>query len=281
VGDPQFRRDLFRGTARDYDEFRVNYPPSLTDDLARRSGADGQGRLLDLACGTGQLAFALHDRFGEVWAADQEPDMIQVVAQKATAAGIGHVRLLTSPAEDLALPGEWFDLVTIGNAFHRLPRQRVASSVYRSLRPGGFLALAWCDSPWRGDAPWQQALSAAMKRWRARADAGERVPAGYDQARSARPDQAILGEAGFEFAGRRQFSVDHEWTPDTLVGFLFSTSVLSRLTLGGLAADFESDIHRELHVADPAGRFRQAITFAYDLFRRPPSDAPGSDVETS
>jgi SAM-dependent methyltransferase len=59
MADPEFRRDLYRGTARDYDRFRVPYPQALIDDLAGRSGADGQGRLLDLACGTGQVTFAL------------------------------------------------------------------------------------------------------------------------------------------------------------------------------------------------------------------------------
>jgi ubiquinone/menaquinone biosynthesis C-methylase UbiE len=276
MNDPQFRRDLFHGAARDYDRFRVPYPQSLTDDLAERSGADGRGRLLDLACGTGQLAFALQARFSEVWAADQEPDMIQVVAEKARAAGTGSIRLLTGPAETLALPGERFDLITIGNAFHRLPRERVAGRACQWLRPGGFLALAWCDSPWRGEAPWQQALSAAMRRWRARAATGDRVPAGYEQARSARPDRAILSESGFEFAGRREFRADHEWTAESLAGFLFSTSVLSRAALGGLAADFESDIRGELHAADPAGRFGQSISFACDLFRRPAADSlPG------
>src|SRR5580658_10084892 len=74
MADLEFRRDLYRGIAHDYDRFRVPYPRSLIDDLAGRSGAAGRGRLLDLACGTGQVTFALAGRFGEVWAVDQEPD---------------------------------------------------------------------------------------------------------------------------------------------------------------------------------------------------------------
>ena len=53
----------------------------------RRTGLSGRGRLLDLACGTGQLAFALRSSFAEVWAVDQEPDMVEVVAAKAAADG--------------------------------------------------------------------------------------------------------------------------------------------------------------------------------------------------
>ncbi len=48
---PQFRSDLYKGTARYYDSYRVPYPATLLDDLAIRAGLSGAGRLLDLACG--------------------------------------------------------------------------------------------------------------------------------------------------------------------------------------------------------------------------------------
>jgi ubiquinone/menaquinone biosynthesis C-methylase UbiE len=36
----------------------------------------GGGRLLDLACGTGEIAFPLARHFGEVCAVDQEPESV-------------------------------------------------------------------------------------------------------------------------------------------------------------------------------------------------------------
>jgi SAM-dependent methyltransferase len=266
VADSGFRRDLFRGTARYYDEFRVPYPRGLIDDLAARVGEGG--RLLDLACGTGQISFALHARYREVWAVDQEPEMIAVVRQKAEAAGIGNIRPLTAAAEDLEAPGQSFDLAAVGNAFHRLPRDLVAARVLRWLRPGGCLALVWGDSPWSGEEPWQRALASTMKRWRARADGG-RLPAGYERDRRERPDLAVLREAGFHVVGSHQFTAAYEWTPDTLAGFLFSTSVLSRPALGDRAAGFEEDLRREMLACAPAGRWRQDISFGYQLARRP------------
>jgi trans-aconitate methyltransferase len=62
-----FRRDLFRGTAAYYDRFRVPYPEPLISDLSERASLTGSGTLLDLACGTGQLTFALHERFAQTW----------------------------------------------------------------------------------------------------------------------------------------------------------------------------------------------------------------------
>jgi SAM-dependent methyltransferase len=267
--DLEFRSDLYQGIARDYDRFRLAYPPALAGDLARRCGAAGSGRLLDVACGTGQLTFALREHFEQVWAVDQEPDMIDVVREKAEAAGIGNIRYLVSAAEDLAAPGEGFDLVTAASAFHRLPREALAPRIFGWLRPGGFLALVWADGPTAGDAPWQQALSAAMRRWRARAGTEDRVPASYDEDRAARPDGAILEESGFEPLGRQQLRVSHEWTPDSLTGYLFATSVLSRAALGDLAGEFGADIRNALLACDPAGRYHQSVSFAYDLFQRP------------
>jgi SAM-dependent methyltransferase len=265
----EFRRDLYRGTARYYDRFRVPYPRSLVDDLAERSASSSEGRLLDLACGPGLISFAMHGYFKEIWAVDQEPDMVGVARRKAGAAGIDSIRFLTSAAEELSAPDGSFDLVAVGNAFHRLNRETVAASVLRWLRPGRFLALVWGGSPWEGEAPWQRAMSATLDRWRTRAEAQGRIPPGYERARKERPDLVILDESGFQLAGSYQFPTAHEWTPEALIGFVYSTSVLSREALGGLAPDFEADLRRELRACEPVGRLRQTIGFAYDLARRP------------
>lgn len=265
---PALRRDLYRGTAADYDRFRLPYPDALIDDLARRCGAHGDGRLLDLACGTGQISFATSQRFGEVWAVDQEPDMIAVVRKKAHAAGFdkNKLRALVSAAEDLSLPAETFDLVAIGNAFHRLPRYRVARLGYRALRPGGFLALLWSEVPWRGELPWQRALAAVVARWMDRAGGHDRVPADIGRARQLQPDSAVLHEAGFHVLGSYRFPTAHEWTPQELTGYVLSTSVLSRASLGRLATELAADLQRALHGHD---RLTQVIDYAYELARRP------------
>jgi ubiquinone/menaquinone biosynthesis C-methylase UbiE len=270
MADLEFRRDLYRGTARDYDRFRVPYPQSLIDDLAARSGANGQGRLLDLACGPGLITFALADRFREIWAVDQEPDMTSLVTEKAQAAGLGHIRVLTSSAEYLPAPDGYFDLIAIGNAFHRLPRGAVAASALRWLRPGGFLALLYSGpNPWLGGTPWQRAMATVVDHWMSRSGGYDRIPAGYEQDRQDRPDRTVLGEAGFEILGDREFPTEHAWTTETLTGFLFSTAVLSRSALGGHAGDLAADLRRELGGFEEAGGLPETIGFVYELARRP------------
>lgn len=270
VDSLEFRRDLYRGTADDYDRYRTPYPRALIDDLAERTGASGSGRLLDLACGTGQVSFALRDRFAEVWAVDQEPDMIAMVRRKAAAATAANMQARVARAEDLTAPEGYFDLVAMGNAFHRLPRQRVAASALGWLRPGGWLALLWSGTPWEGDAAWQGAVAATVRRWRELVPDQDRVPAGYERDRRDRPDSVILQAAGFESAGHREFPVEREWTAQELAGFAFSTAVLSRAVLGDGAAGFVADVQQALRqTGATAGRVRATITFECDLARRP------------
>ncbi len=268
--DPAFRPDLYQGTARAYDQFRLPYPADLMANLADRTGANGTGRLLDLASGTGQVAFALSESFAEIWVVDQEPDMIDVARQKAEAAGAAaRFRFLVSDAAELSAPAGYFDLITIGSAFHRLPRAVMARASLRWLRPGGFLALLWGATPTYDDAPWQRAMAAVMQRWQHRPGAQARIPAGYAADRSARSDQDILAEAGFELAGRHSVALSHDWTADELAGFVASTSVLSAAALGDEAAEFDADLRRELAACQPDGRFSQHTEAAYDLARRP------------
>lgn len=265
-----FSPDLYRGTAEYYDRFRLAYPDALVCDLVRRTGASGAERLLDLACGTGQLAFALRSSFAEVWAVDQEPDMIEVVGSKA-AAGTGARRLLpvVSSAEELDAPSAHFSLVVIGNAFHRLPRKLVAGRVHGWLRPGGFLALCWSSGTQAGPLDWQVAFNGLLRRWQTALGGGDRVPANWSQARQRRPDADVLAGAGFELDGRFEFLVEHRWTLPELAGFARSLSVLPASALAGHAAAFDAKLAAELGPYASDGYLTETVSFAYDLGRRP------------
>lgn len=264
-----FDPGLYRGTARYYDRFRVPYPRLMLDDLVDRAGVSGRGRLLDLACGTGQIAFALADRFAEAWAVDQEPDMIEVVHDKARAAGASRVQGIVSRAEGLDAASGAFELVAIGNAFHRLAREAVAANAHCWLRPSGCIALLWAGSPWTGGAEWQRAMSAVLDRWKTSVGADARVPGDWNQARRERPDRSVLTAAGFQLVHSSHFPATYDWAIDTLIGFVYSTSFLPRHVLGDRAPAFERDLRRELAGVAGDNMLRETIDFAYELARRP------------
>jgi SAM-dependent methyltransferase len=264
----RFAADLYRGTAAHYDRYRLPYPAALTEDLARGAGVSGRGRLLDLACGTGQLAFLLRRRFRAVWAVDAEPDTTELVRAKAAAAGDAAIRAVTSRAETLRAEPAYFELAVIGNAFHRLDRGRVAGRIAGWLEPGGHLALCWSSSPWAGPHDWQRALAALLERWRTALGAGDRVPAGWDLARQRRPDAQVLSGAGFESAGRREFAVEHRWSLPELAGHIRSTSFLPAAVLGAQSAAFDAGLTAALVPLGDHGAFTETVSFAYELARK-------------
>ena len=265
----EFDPDLYRGTPDHYDRFRIRYPQEMLDDLIGQTQPSGAGRLLDLACGTGQITFAIAKHFAEVWAVDQEPDMIEAVREKAGAAGVRHVNAAVSPAEALDAPIGAFELVAVGNAFHRLRREAIATNAFRWLRPDGWISLLWSTGPWVGERDWQRALSDLLARWKTKVGAQDRVPVGWDEARRERPDLAVLTAAGFEPVRSARFHKNHQWTTETLIGFVYSTSLLPRAVLGDHAHAFEIDVRRELDQFARRDALSDSIDFAYELARRP------------
>ena len=265
----EFDPELYRGTSRYYDRFRVPYPVAMIEALLSRTRPSGRGRLLDLACGTGQITFAVAGRFDEVWAVDQERDMIELVRETARAADADHVHGVLSRAEELMAPANGFELVAIGNAFHRLRRDVVAANAFRWLEPNGHIALLWSAGLWMGDLDWQRALAALLEAWKSKLGVEARVPAGWDNARRHRPDMAVLRAAGFEPVGSERFPTAHDWTVDALIGFVYSTSFLPRTVLGDQAYGFERDVHDEVGRLATDNVLRETIDFSLELARRP------------
>ena len=264
-----FAPDLYQGTAEYYDRYRLPYPASMLSHLVARTPLSGRGRLLDLACGTGQLAFPLNTHFAEVWAVDQERDMVEAVHAKASAAGMSGVRTVVSSAETLDVQPDYFELVVVGNAFHRLQRDVAARLIRRWLIPGGHLALCWSSSPWVGDQDWQRALVAILKRWQRELGSEHRIPPGADQVRRRRPDSDVLSAAGFEIIGHHTFTVEQRWSLADLAGHIRSTSFLPPAVLGDRAAAFDADLAATLNPHATDGVFTESVSFAYDLACNP------------
>jgi SAM-dependent methyltransferase len=265
----RFAADLYRGAAGYYDRYRLPYPQALTGHLLRHAGISGHGRLLDLACGTGQLTFPLRQWFSQAWAVDREPDMVEAVRAKAHALEAGNIRPIAADAETLNAEPEHFELAVIGNAFHRLHRDLVARLLLRWLRPAGYVALCWSHGPEAGDEEWQRALADLLGKWRKTLGAQDRVPANWDEPRRRRPDHQVLSDAGFAVAGRQEFAVEHRWSLPELAGYVRSTSYLPAPVLGDQGAAFDDDLAASLGPLAEGGTFHQTVGFACDLARKP------------
>ena len=203
----------------------------------------------------------------EVWAVDQEAESTAFGKRKAERLGVTNIRWIAAAAEDVALEGA-FDVVAVGNAFHRLDRDAVARRVVPRLSERGCVALLWSGTPWRGDRRWHRVLDDALERWRKAVGASDRVPEGWEQAMERDPHEQVLRRAGLSYEGLFEFSLVERWTVESLIGFVYSTSFLNRAVLEHHVEAFENDLRRQLLACCPDGVFEQDLTFAYELARR-------------
>jgi SAM-dependent methyltransferase len=259
----------FAGTAAAYARHRPPYPAQLLRDLLARSACPPGGALLDLACGPGRLALDLAASFATVWAVDLEPEMIEVGRREAMRRGVGNVSWFVGRAEDLAATQGGFDLITIGEAFHRLDQVMIARHGLGWLKPGGCLATLGCESILDGQETWQQAVAEVARRWMARAFPGGWAVAREGAAIGPGGHADVLREAGFIDVTDRSFHEPRDWTFDEIVGYLQSTSVCSRKALGGDFAAFEAELRAALLDPAPSQAFHETMTWGYTLGRKP------------
>lgn len=112
--------------------FIIRRGQALVDLLDPRPGE----RILDLGCGTGDLAAAMVHRGASVVAVDASPDMVAAAAQR-----FPDLDVRVMDAADLPFAGD-FDAIFSHAVLHWVKRAEVAAAgMARALKPGGRLVL--------------------------------------------------------------------------------------------------------------------------------------------
>jgi SAM-dependent methyltransferase len=133
-GDKMARARSFGAAADAYERARPGYPGEAVDWLVPK----GARTVLDLGAGTGKLTRALTARGLEVLAVEPLPEM-----RENLAAAVPDARVMTGTAEEIPLPDDSVDAITVAQAWHWVDPERATSEAARVLRPGGTLGLIW------------------------------------------------------------------------------------------------------------------------------------------
>jgi SAM-dependent methyltransferase len=254
---------LFEGTAWYYARYRPAYPPWLFELIVERFGLDGSGRLLDLGCGTGEIAVPLSRHVQEVVALDVSTEMIEEARQRGEREGAANVRWLVMPAETIGPELGTFRLITVGSAFHWMDRGEVLRRGHALLTSGSGIAVAGFVGMtfWRSEVPWEQAMVRVIQRWLGPERRAGQGTFPWDH----RPHEEVLAASSFQRIEIGEQRVHHVWDIDSLAGYLYSTSFCSPALLGDNKAAFEADLRDTLQRLSPEGRFEQDLRLQYIL----------------
>ncbi|HEU4650308.1 MAG TPA: class I SAM-dependent methyltransferase [Croceibacterium sp.] len=122
------------------------------DQFVRRVKPQPGEAILDMAGGTGDIAFRLADRGADVTVADINQEMLDVGVERAMERGIDGLVWTRQNAEALAYPDRTFDAYTIAFGIRNVTHiDKALAEAVRVLRFGGrFFCLEFSTTEWPG-----------------------------------------------------------------------------------------------------------------------------------
>jgi ubiquinone/menaquinone biosynthesis C-methylase UbiE len=240
--------------AGNYAKYRRGYRPDLISHLAASFALGPRSRVLDLGCGTGQLAIPLAAEAGAVIGMDPSADMLTL----ADTAAANVTWVLGSdeqvPGLESLLGKESFDLVTIGQALHWMDAPALFAALAPLLRPNGGIAVISNGTPvWTQETAWGRALAEVADQW----FTGLTFPtcgcSPSDRARYRR----LFTDAGYTV---KEHAIDYseELTMDEVIGSFYSATPLDRLD-DEQRVGFDAALRAAQAAAQPDGRFVEEV----------------------
>jgi SAM-dependent methyltransferase len=233
---------------------RPPYPDGVIR-LLKELIRDTPGVVLDVGCGTGELARGLASSVERVDAVDFSAAMLEL-ARRLPGGDADNLRWTLGAVEDVALHGP-YALVTAGESLHWMNLELVMSRFAQVLTPKGSLAII--DRNWDTDpSVWQRILPIIER---------------YSPVRNYQPFNLVdhlAGQGLFEIGGRQRLGPD-AWRPtiDEYLECRHSQRGLSRTHMGrAAAASFDAEVAQTLQELTDAGRLEFGVV-SYVTWGRP------------
>jgi SAM-dependent methyltransferase len=138
----------FDEAAKNY-AHRIPYVPPFFAEASKQLALDKGTRLLDIACGSGELSSGFSQYCGEITAIDQSEKMLELARSKVPAS-VSLVQFdLNQP---FSLDIGRFDVIAIGRALRYLKREPLFKLFEQSLTELGSILI--CGSGLHGSTPW-------------------------------------------------------------------------------------------------------------------------------
>jgi len=264
----RYDKSLFAGTEDYYVKYRLQYSQEIFDKIIEIFKPVENDVLLDLGCGTGELALPLSKSFGRVIAWDPNADMLRLAEQKADEQNIENVVFEQKSSDDLPSLNEKIKLCTMGQSFHWMDGVETLTGIKKhlvnnggvtivGLKQGLSIYMPTFDEPNQITAERNRIVSeVGIKYLGAQRKAGHGV-----FTRGKKSFEDMLSEAGFADIKESVLDITIKRTIDDVIGWLFSSSWGKKGQLGGKAETFEQELRERLQELKPDGVFDERISF--------------------
>ena len=254
-GGPGGRPESFDDTALDYDAFRPPYPPEVVQLVVSSGNIDGGSRVLEIACGTGQLSVDLARRGCELVAVEMGPHLARLARRNLAAFPWADVDV--ARFEEWPLPAARFDVVVCASALHWIaPGVRLAKPA-EALRPGGRLVIVHVHHVGGGTSGLTEDTQPIYGAW-GLSDATYEPPSASDLP-PMYPELDLMAEYGP--VQRHRLEIPRAFTTATYVGWLRTDS----LVLGLGPEEREGFLHDIATLIDSRYHGRVSRNFVYEV----------------
>lgn len=249
----QNENDFFKSTAKYYAKYRDEYQLGLIQIIVDAFKLDGSEGLLDLGCGTGRISMLFHEYFSEIIGVDISDEMIKAAKVEAKRQQIKHIEWINMSAEKINNDLGKFKLITCGESFHWMNREKVLDICYDILVPnGGFVILGAGGAIAKGEGSWQQAVREVIEKWVGR----KRKNSKWMQEKY-KGHEEIMKESRFSLIKQGEIKYKKIYSLEEIVGFLYTTSYCNKALLGDRLLLFEEDLKNTLLRINSDGKFEE------------------------
>jgi ubiquinone/menaquinone biosynthesis C-methylase UbiE len=130
----------------DTDPMKVNRAKTVAEAIRGAIPLTAEMSALEYGCGTGLLSFALQPDLGQITLADTSQGMLDVLADKIFASGVGNITPLRLDLSADPLPDSPFNLTYSLMTLHHIEDAKgILQKFHALLKPGGWLCVADLD----------------------------------------------------------------------------------------------------------------------------------------
>ena len=242
---------LFQGTAKYYSKYRNGYDDELYDEISRKAKLDKNSVVLDIGTGTGTIAHNLASRVKTIYGLDPSEEMLDEAKRIAGEQCLDNIVFLKDVAENIDQYDELqnLDLVTFGASLHWVKDiDAMFVKVADVLKPGGWMSIQfgalvhiWTEDPEQG---WRYDVTKIIQKYLGKdRKAGDGLFKNKVSRKGATFEEKLLARPDL-YTGLCRIEIEHTatWTPERVIGFLYSTSFARKDYFGEQLGDFETDV---------------------------------------